>query len=81
MPTKEPQEPVKLYTPRQAAEFCGIHYNTMLAYIKAGHIEVLRLPSGYYRIESTELEKFLQSWHIKKTKQIKPSKKSKPAIA
>ncbi len=65
-----------VYTPREAAEASGLHYHTILSYIKAGHIEVLRLPSGYYRIPADNLEKFLESLRVK----TKPTKKPATSI-
>jgi excisionase family DNA binding protein len=57
-----------IYTPREAAEVSGLHYHTILSYIKAGHIEVLQLPSGYYRIPADKLQLFLESLKVKKNK-------------
>jgi len=61
-------EPGKMYTPRQAATICGLHYHTILSYIKAGRIEVLLLPSGYYRIPSDKLAAFIDSMKVGLTK-------------
>lgn len=71
---KQYQTPSKLFTTRQAAEYLGVHYETMRDYIASGKIEAINItdavtPVGReYRITLDAINDFLTSRVVRRNK-------------
>lgn len=50
----------KTYKTSQVAKMAGVHYNTVINWIKNGELPAHQLPTGTYLIEESELKEFLR---------------------
>lgn len=70
IPTPPPTEPVKrLLKVREAAERLGVCQSTVRAYIRKGELGAIKSKrgiNGSVRIETTEIERFIESMKQKK---------------
>lgn len=51
--------PMKLYTPREAAQVLGISYPTLKQWIYKGKIRTVKTAGGHHRVPDKEVDKFL----------------------
>ena len=47
----------KVYTAEELARLCRVHVSTVRRWISTGKVAAIRLPGGYYRIESSEVDR------------------------
>lgn len=57
--------PLKLLTPRQAAEKIGISYPAIKHWILAGRIRTVKTPGGHHRVPVDALEAFIPASSVK----------------
>ena len=56
---------MKLYTPKQVAKMLGVSDFTIWRYIKAGKLKAIKYSARNFRIEESELKRFLKKHKTK----------------
>ncbi len=65
-------------TPSAIGQYCGVSKETVLRWIKKGHLSALRLPEGHHRIHREDFREFLTRYSMPLHSQVSQNKNSRP---
>jgi len=77
---KKKEAKIRTFSALEAANICGVVNQTVINWVKAGHLKAFVTPGGQYRIYSEYLVEFLQQRKMKIPKELLPFVKEKKIL-